>query len=170
MLSWVQYAYGCVTADVNTGGYFTIGPLTGPAVITEVTVEISLNQFSNFEWALSVQSSGDATQEAFESGVKLQREMVASSVPNVARVHFYAGDGGNPYLCTWPCWVPIENRPAWVSFWSDRIGGAANMRAVIAVRAERLWPHSVEEELPEAGAVGGVRSALEDLRARARRN
>lgn len=170
MLSWVQYAYGAINADVSTPGWFIIGPITGPSVITAVRVYLSLNQFSTFKFGFSVVTKPEPDNATYQAGVRLIGKTVASSVANTVQLFDYSADGSSPVVLDWPCWVPIPNTSRWVSMFAERIGGAANIRGAVAVRADRLWPNGGPEVPQEPSAAPTVRGALETLRARARRS
>ena len=139
-LSWVQYAYGCIDAATGTRQFFIVGPLTGPSVIREVLLIFQWNGFMRQQFGLSIVTDPTPTQAVFDAGFRLQRGPVAASAAAGDGVHNYVDDGGNAYHYAWPCWVPIENRPAWLSIWAFHVGGSGNFRCSVAVKAERLWP------------------------------
>lgn len=169
MLSWVQYAYGYFNGDVDSVGFWTVGPLFGPAVIVEVRSVISLNQFSNFELGVSIVSKSEASQANFDAGERLVRAPVETSVASTATVMSFSASGANPWTWELPTWHQFGVERRWVCFSADRTGGVANMRHWSAIRAERIW------EKP--GGPGGVgfggsassSSVLGILRERARR-
>ena len=167
-VSWVQYAYGIFNGDVNTGEFYTVGPLRGPAVITEVRCAVSLNQFSSFVLGASIVRSSAATLENFNSGVKLGSPPAESSVASTDVFWSFSASGSNPFEIFMPCFVAFGAEPRWVCLFGDRIGGAGNLRTYTSVRAERLWPDAggVIPSVTGEQRPGG--SALEGLRARAR--
>ena len=170
MLSWVQYAYGVFKGDVAAGGFYTVGPLRGPAAITEVRCTISLSAFARFRLGASIVRSSAPTLENFNAGVKLGAPPAETSVASTDIFFNFAASGANPFELLMPCWVPFGAEPRWVCLFADREAGAADLHAYTTMRADRLWPD-------DRGVVSGVGSGqgrslspLEVLFASARRS
>ena len=170
MLSWVQYAYGVFTGDVDAGEFYTVGPLRGPAAITEVCCTISLAAFSRFRLGASIVRSAAATLENFNAGVKLGAPPAEASTPSTDIFFNFAASGANPFELRMPCWVPFGDEPRWVCMFADRQAGAADLHAYTTMRADRLWPDDRGVVSGVASGQGRSRSPLEVLFASARRS
>lgn len=139
-LSWENVIDGSWQAEAAAITFFSIGPIQGPSVITNVILHANARGFTIKRFAYSVSFSSEASQANFNQGTKLLHAPVKSSGGVVRPELHIISNGSTGEMVDIPVWYTVTTKPVFMIVSMIKETGSAVMDCHLVVKATHLWP------------------------------
>ncbi len=138
-LSWENVANGAWHGEASSIEFFTIGPIQGPSVITNIVLNAVSRGFTIKRFAYSISHSKEATQANFDQGTKLIRPLLDSTGGTTQPEIFFSTNGSVGWSIDLPVWYNVTSKPVYLVVSVLAQVGSSLIDCIISVLARHLW-------------------------------